>query len=85
MVGEDRVLMSVKELRRVHVLRHAREKTLTQEKAGALLGLTARHVRRLIQRVEQEGDQGLGQRGRGAPSDRRIAARVKATVLWLSA
>lgn len=58
MVGEDRVIMSVQELRRVHVIRQALEKKLTQEKAGALVGLTARHVRRLIQRVRQEGDRG---------------------------
>lgn len=83
MVGEDRVMMSVKELRRVHVIRQAMEKKLTQEKAGALVGLTARHVRRLIQRVRREGDRGLAHRGRGQPSNRRIAARVKATVLRL--
>jgi transposase len=76
-------MMSVKELRRVHVIRHAMEKKLTQEKAGALVGLTARHVRRLIQRVRREGDRGLAHRGRGQPSNRRIAARVKATVLRL--
>jgi hypothetical protein len=46
MVGEDRVIMSVKELRRVHVIRHAMEKKLTQVKAGALVGLTARQIRR---------------------------------------
>jgi len=83
MVGEDRVMMSVKELRRVHVIRHAMEKTLTQEKAGALVGLTARHVRRLIQRVQQEGDRGVAHRGRGKPSNRRIAERLKAKVLRL--
>jgi transposase len=76
-------MMSVKELRRVHVIRQAMEKKLTQEKAGALVGLTARHVRRLIQRVRREGDRGLAHRGRGQPSNRRIAARVKATVLRL--
>ena len=38
MVGEDRVIMSVKELRRVQVIRYAIEQTLTQVKAGALLG-----------------------------------------------
>ena len=58
MVGEDKVMMSGKELRRAHVIRHAMEKTLTQVEAGALVGLTARHVRRLIQRVRQEGDRG---------------------------
>ncbi len=83
MVGEDRVIMSVKELRRVHVIRHTMEKKLTQVKAGTLLGLTTRHIRRLIERVEQAGDQGLAHRGRGKPSNRRIAARVKATVLRL--
>jgi len=83
MVGEDRVIMSVKELRRVHVICHTMEKKLTQVKAGTLLGLTTRHIRRLIERVEQAGDQGLAHRGRGKPSNRRIAARVKATVLRL--
>jgi len=85
MVGEERVIMSVKELRRAHVIRHALERTLTQEQAGALVGLTARHVRRLIQRVRQEGDRGLVHRGRGKPSNRRIAASLKATVLKLYA
>ena len=83
MVGEDRVIMSVKEFRRVHVLRQAMEKQLTQAKAGSLLGLTARQVRRLLQRLRAEGDAGLVHRGRGQPSNRRIPAPVKATVLRL--
>lgn len=83
MVGEDRGIMSVKELRRVHVIRQTMEKKLTQVKAGTLLGLTPRHIRRLIERVEPAGDQGLAHRGRGKPSNRRIAARVKATGLKL--
>jgi Helix-turn-helix domain len=84
MVGEDRVMMSMKELRRVHVIRHAREKKLTQRQAGALLGLTERQIRRLMQRVQRAGDRGLVHRGRGQPSNRRIAAQVKAKVLRLS-
>ena len=83
MVREDRVIMSVKALRRVHVLRQTREKKLTQVKAGILLGLTSRHIRRLLARVEQAGDQGLAHRGRGKPSNRRIPTRVQATVLKL--
>ena len=85
MVGEDRVMMSVKELRRVHVIRQAMEKKITQGKAGALVGLTARHVRRLIERVQQERDCGLAHRGRGKPSNRRMAEQVKTTVLTLYA
>jgi len=83
MVGEDRVMMSGKELRRVHVIRQAMEKKITQVKAGALVGLTARQVRRLLQRVRHEGDQGLVHRGRGKPSNRRIPEKVKAKVLKL--
>ena len=78
MVREDRVIMSVKELRRVSVIRQTMEKKLTQVKAGTLLGLTTRHIRRLIERVEQEGDQGLAHRGRGMPSNRRLPAKGKA-------
>ena len=85
MVGEDRVIMSVKELRRVHVIRQTMEKKLTQVKAGTLLGLTPRHIRRLIERVEQEGDHGLAHRGRGMPSNRRLPAKVKAKALKLYA
>jgi transposase-like protein len=85
MVGEDRVIMSVKELRRVHVIRHTMEKKLTQVKAGTVLGLTTRHIRRLIERVEQAGDQGLAHRGRGKPSNRRIPEKVKAKALKLYA
>ena len=70
MVREDRVIMSVKELRRVHVIRQTMEKQMTQVKAGGLLGLTPRQIRRLIKRVPQAGDHGLAHRGRGKPLNR---------------
>ena len=85
MVGEDRVIMSVKELRRVHVIRQTREKKLTQVQAGIVLGLTPRHIRRLIERVAQAGDQGLAHRGRGKPSNRRIPEKVQTKALTLYA
>jgi hypothetical protein len=83
MVRENRGIMSVKELWRVSVIRQTREKQLTQVQAGALLGLTPRHIRRLIARVKQEGDHGLVHRGRGQPSNRRIPEKVKAKALQL--
>ena len=58
--GEDRSFMPVQELRRVPLIRHAMEQKMTQVKAGARLELTTRpEVRRLIERVEQEGDKRL--------------------------
>jgi transposase-like protein len=85
MVREDRVIMSVKELRRVAVIRQTMEKKVTQVKAGTLLGLTPRHIRRLIERVAQAGDHGLAHRGRGKLSNRRMPEPVKAKVLKLCA
>jgi len=83
MVGEDRVMMSGKDLRRVHVIRQVVNKTLTQVEAATLLGLTDRQIRRLIRRVEQEGDRGLVHRGRGRPSNRRIPEGRKTKILRL--
>lgn len=83
MVGEDRVVMSGKELRRVHVIRQVLNQQITQVKAGALLGLTTRQVRRLLKRVQEEGDRGLVHRGRGKPSNRRMAEPLKAKILRL--
>ena len=85
MVGEDRVMMSGKDLRRVHVIRQVADKTLTQVEAARLLGVTDRQIRRLLQRVQHTGDPGLVHRGRGKPSNRRIAASVKTQVLRLYA
>jgi hypothetical protein len=81
MVGEDKVTMSGKELRRVHVIRQVMEKKLTQVEAGTVLGLTHRQIRRLIKRVKQEGDEGLVPRGRGKPSNRRIPEEMKVKAL----
>ena len=83
MVREGTVTMSPKELRRVHVIRQVRDKRITQREAGTMLGLTDRQIRRLLRRVEQEGDQGLVHRGRGKPSNRRIAEPAKAKMLRL--
>lgn len=75
--------MSGKALRRVHIIRRVLEKKLTQGAAGTLLGLTDRQIRRLLRRVKQEGDQGLVHRGRGKPSNRRIAEPIKTKALRL--
>jgi hypothetical protein len=56
MVREDRVIVSVKELMRVSVIRQTMEKNQPHVKAGALLGLTPRHIRHLIERVAQASD-----------------------------
>jgi transposase len=85
MVREDTVRMSVKELKRVHVIRQVMVKAVRQREAGEMLGVSTRQVRRLIQRVRAEGDAGLGHRSRGRPSNRQRAPAQKAHVLRLYA
>jgi hypothetical protein len=80
---EDTVTMSANELRRVHVLRQLREKRITQREAGEMWQLTDRQIRRLLGRVNAEGDQGLVHRGRGTPSNRRIPEKRTTKVLAL--
>lgn len=85
MVGEDRVIMSVKEVRRLPVIQQVMARTLTQRQAGVILGVTDRQVRRLLHRLRRDGDSGLVHRGRGQPSNRRAAPALKTRVLRLYA
>jgi DNA-binding MarR family transcriptional regulator len=85
MVREDTVCMSQKELRRVHMLRLAMEKKVRQREVAGWLGVTVRHVRRLIKRLRAEGEAGLVHRLRGQPSNRRYPSALKARVLALYA
>jgi hypothetical protein len=81
MVGEDKVVMSVKELRRLSVIHQVMEKKLKQVEASRLLDLTPRHIRRIVRRVQREGDCGLAHRSRGKRSNRAIPERRKAEAL----
>jgi transposase len=83
MVGEDKVMMSMKEVRRLPVIQQVMARTLTQHQAGAMLGVTDRQVRRLLHRLRTEGEKGLVHRGRGHASNRQYAPRLKARVLRL--
>ncbi len=57
MAREDKILMSVKALRRLHAIHQVMEKKLGQVEAGRLLGRTDRQVRRIVKRVREAGDE----------------------------
>ena len=77
------ITMSRREATRLHILRQAVEKRMTQGEAAGLMGLSDRQVRRLIQRVRAEGEAGICHRARGKVSNHRIPPRVKARALTL--
>lgn len=83
MAGEDRIVMSMKEVRRGHTLHQVLGGKLKQAEAAEVMGLSERQIRRLVKRVRREGDQGLLHRSRGRPSNRALDTRVKGRVLKL--
>ena len=52
-------------------LERYRKRRLTGEEAGELLGMSGRHFRRLVERYDEEGREGLRDRRLGKPSPRR--------------
>ena len=75
--------MSQEELKRLHVIRKAIEKRITQHEAAVLLEVSQRQIRRLVKRVKEESDKGIIHRSRGKRSHRALqeALRQKALAL----
>jgi len=79
----DRIPMSQRERDRLRVLHSVLEGQRTQVEAARLLRLTTRQVRRLLQRLQQEGDAALVHGLRGQPSNHRKDAKLRQRVLRL--
>jgi transposase len=77
------ITMSMKEAQRLHVVRKAIEKRITQSEAARLMGLDLRQAQRIIQRIRQEGDLGICHRARGKEPNNRIPEKVKDKVIEL--
>jgi transposase len=77
----ERIEMSVKEVRRLEVLRQVADGVLSQRAAARALGLSERQVRRLQRRYEGSGAAGLVSRRRGRPSNRRLGESVRDGIL----
>jgi DNA-binding transcriptional regulator LsrR (DeoR family) len=57
---EDSITMTRRELGRYQVIEQSLKKEITQAKAGELLELSERRIRRLVKRVRLKGIRGLG-------------------------
>lgn len=65
------VAMTQKERDRLRVVEAIDAKRLTHAEASVQLGVSVRQVKRLVQRVREQGAKGLVSRRRGKPSNRR--------------
>lgn len=83
MAGKDIIAMGQKELSRIHIIRKAIDKAITQVEASKILKLTTRQIRRITKRVLKEGDKGLIHRSRGKPSTRGFPEKTKNKIIKL--
>ena len=79
----ETITMSREELRRVHIVKQAIGRVITQKKAAELMELSYRQTKRLVKRVREEGEKGIIHRLRGRRGNRRIAEEVKRRALAL--
>ena len=73
----DKLLtMSKKELTRLDIMKRIEEKRMRQKEGAEMLGISERHVRRLMRAYRQEGEKGLISKRRGKVSNNRLAPEV---------
>ena len=80
----ETVALTMGELDRLQIMSQLAERRLTRRRAGALLGLSARQIRRLYRAFVGDGAGGLASRRRGRPSNRRLAAATREQALALA-
>lgn len=74
---KDIIMLSQRELKRLHVIKKVFEGVLKQIKAAEVLSLSNRQIRRLIKKVRIEGDVGIAHKSRGKPSNRRLSKEIR--------
>ena len=83
MPGEDTITMAQHELRRLHVIRKAIDKVITQKDASEVIGISLRQAQRMVARIRLEGDKGIIHKSRGRPSNRAISDYIRRKALTI--
>lgn len=83
MAGEDIIMLSRMELKRVHIIQKVLDGELKQVEAGGILLISERQIRRIIRRVRREGEAGVIHKGRGKSSGRQLPKKIKKKVIKL--
>src|SRR5436309_9321953 len=74
---EGQLLMTQADRDRLVTLKKAKKKLITQREAAEELGLSVRHVKRLIHALKKHGDKAVVHRLRGKPSNRKIEEKIE--------
>src|SRR5512136_1839762 len=74
---EDIIAMTKRELERYQIIARCLRKEILQAKAGELLGLSERQIRRMVKRVRSSGMRGLKHGNRGRTSPRKMGPELE--------
>jgi transposase len=80
---DNYITMSQKEIKKYDIIKKAISKELNGSEAAELLNLTARHIRRLKNKVNQNGIKGLIHGNQGKLSNRRIPDKERQKIVKL--
>jgi len=83
-MNRETVTLTKREHQRLDVLSRVHDGVLRAREAARLLGLSLRHLRRLLGRWRQHGPAAMAHGNRGRPSRRRVAETVRARILTLA-
>ena len=83
MAERNIVKMSQRELKRLHIIHKVLEKRIKQVEAADILGLCAKQVSRIVQRVGKEGNKAIVHKLRGKPSNRTLPKTLSNRVIKL--
>ena len=73
----DKLLtMSKKELTRLEIMKRLEENRLKQAEAAEMLGVSERHIRRLLRAYRRDGEPGLISKRRGKPGNNRLKSEI---------
>jgi len=76
MAREDIIMVRQKELKRLHIIHKVIEGELAQVQAAEMISLSERQIRRIVRRIEGEGDAGIQHRSRGRQSSRKLPKKL---------
>jgi hypothetical protein len=74
---EGQLLMTQADRDRLVTLKKAKKKLITQREAAEELGLSVRHVKRLLYGLKKRGDKAVVHGLRGRPSNRKIEEKIE--------
>lgn len=83
MAEKDSITMSQRELRRLHFVKNAIGKVITQAEAAEAIEISERQVRRIVRKVREGGETGIVHGSRGRPSNHATSSKLKTKVLDL--